>query len=157
MEITKYQWIKGERIGDVENVSNFGDEWITFESGRRIASPLINEFMVPIQWDGDIMDFNNQTIVPKQPQRNTKREEKPQPKKSFLYDLIENIKVKEEHVSEFEIKFNLPKREMISVLVSSYSEEEVVDTLKEYILSQIDIKSLHENIKNKIGDIANFI
>ncbi len=156
MEITKYQWIKGDKIGNVEDVIEYGQEWVTFRNGGRIASTLLNEFMVPIQWESDVMDFSSQTEVPRQPQKNIKREER-QPQKSFLYDLIDNIKVKEEHVTEFEISFKLPKKEMINVLTSSYSEEEVLSTLKEYILNQIDIKSLHENIKSKFSNISGFL
>jgi hypothetical protein len=155
MEITKYQWIKGDKIGNVEDIIDYGQEWITFKNGGRIASSLLNEFMVPIQWDNQIMDFSSQTEVPKQPQKITKREEKPQT--SFLYDLIDNIKVKENHTTEFEINFKLPKKEMINVLVSSYAEEEVLLTLKEYVLNQIDMKSLHETIKSKFSDISIFL
>ena len=155
MEITKYQWIKGDKIGNVEDIIDYGQEWITFKNGGRIASSLLNEFMVPIQWDNQIMDFSSQTEVPKQPQKITKREEKPQT--SFLYDLIDNIKVKENHITEFEINFKLPKKEMINVLVSSYAEEEVLLTLKEYVLNQIDMKSLHETIKSKFSDISIFL
>jgi hypothetical protein len=155
MEITKYQWIKGDKIGNVEDIIDYGQEWITFKNGGRIASSLLNEFMVPIQWDNQVMDFSSQTEVPKQPQKITKREEKPQT--SFLYDLIDNIKVKENHTTEFEINFKLPKKEMINVLVSSYAEEEVLLTLKEYVLNQIDMKSLHETIKSKFSDISIFL
>lgn len=157
MEITKYQWIKGDKIGNIEDVTDYGQEWITFKSGGRISPSVINEFMVPIQWDGDVMDFSSQTEIPRQPQKNIKREEKPQTQKSFLYDLIDNIKVKENHTALFEISFKLPKKEMIDVLISSYTEEEVLNTLKEYVLNQIDIKSLHENIQNKFSNISGFL
>jgi hypothetical protein len=155
MEITKYQWIKGDKIGNVEDIVDYGQEWITFKNGGRIASSLINEFMVPIQWDSQIMDFSSQSEIPKQPQKIVKREEKVQT--SFLYDLVDNIKVKENHTTGFEINFKLPKKEMINVLMSSYSEEEVLLTLKEYVLNQVDMKSLHESIKNKFSDISIFL
>jgi len=155
MEITKYQWIKGDKIGNVEDIVDYGQEWITFKNGGRIASSLINEFMVPIQRDSQIMDFSSQSEIPKQPQKIVKREEKVQT--SFLYDLVDNIKVKENHTTGFEINFKLPKKEMINVLMSSYSEEEVLLTLKEYVLNQVDMKSLHESIKNKFSDISIFL
>jgi hypothetical protein len=46
---------------------------------------------------------------------------------------------------------------MINVLVSSYSEEEVLNALKEYVLSQIDINALHKNIKDKLSDLSDFL
>jgi hypothetical protein len=157
MEITKYQWVKGDHIGNVENVTDYGNEWVTFDSGRRIASTLLNEFMIPIQWDDQIMDFSSQTVIPKKSQKINNKEEPKKQERSFIYDLIENIKVKEDHKVNFELEFNLPKKEMINVLVSSYSEEEVLNALKEYVLSQIDINALHKNIKDKLSDLSDFL
>lgn len=44
----KYQWIKGENKGTVENITETKDEWVIFQSGRRINKDIVNEFMLPI-------------------------------------------------------------------------------------------------------------
>ena len=42
----QYQWIKGDRIGNIEIFAQTKDEWIYFQSGKRINSELLNEFMI---------------------------------------------------------------------------------------------------------------
>ena len=49
------QWIKGDKIGDVETVIGIDNEWTMFESGGRIYTELINEFLSPVQ--GEPLDF----------------------------------------------------------------------------------------------------
>ncbi len=49
------QWIKGEKMGDVETVKGIDNEWTMFESGGRIYTELINEFLSPVQ--GEPLDF----------------------------------------------------------------------------------------------------
>jgi hypothetical protein len=44
----QYQWIKGENQGTVENITETIDGWVNFQSGRRIKSDLLQEFMLPI-------------------------------------------------------------------------------------------------------------
>jgi hypothetical protein len=149
MEIIKYQWIKGDHIGTTEEVVNQDSEWTIFSSGRRIASSLINEFMIPINAGYDVLDFNSTKIENKPTVKSVAK-----PKKTFMYDLIENIKFQEDCNVNVEIKFKLPKKEMISVLISSYDETEVMNTLKDYILNQINIEGLHKHISDKLNDIS---
>jgi hypothetical protein len=149
MEIIKYQWIKGDHIGTTEEIINQDSEWIIFLSGRRIAASLIDEFMIPINTGYDVLDFNSTKIENKPTVKSIVK-----PKKTFMYDLIENIKFQEDCNVSVEIKFKLPKKEMISVLISSYDETEVMNTLKDYILNQINIEGLHKHISDKLNDIS---
>ena len=52
----KLQWIKGDKIGSVEVIKTTEDGWTIFESGGRISTSLISEFLEPL--DGDPLDFN---------------------------------------------------------------------------------------------------
>jgi len=48
MSKEQYQWVKGERLGEVEFLEKTDTEWAYFSSGRRINVTLMNEYMVPI-------------------------------------------------------------------------------------------------------------
>ena len=39
------QWIKGEKMGNIETVKGIDNEWTMFESGGRIYTELINELI----------------------------------------------------------------------------------------------------------------
>lgn len=52
----KYQWVKGDNQGAVEEVRGSDKEWVDFTSGRRISQELINEYMIPITHDSQIID-----------------------------------------------------------------------------------------------------
>jgi hypothetical protein len=52
----KYQWVKGDNQGAVEEVRSSDKEWIDFTSGRRISQELVNEYMIPITHDSQIID-----------------------------------------------------------------------------------------------------
>ena len=60
--LQRYQWTKGDRLGEVETLNKVEGEWVYFSSGRRIANNLIEEFMTPIQNEDQIMDIPGQTV-----------------------------------------------------------------------------------------------
>lgn len=151
MDIKTYQWTKGEKLGKVEHVVDFGNEWVTFQSGNRVSSTLLNEFLIPIFSEAEALDFNTQVVMPKQSAViNNKIEEKP--KRSSIYELIENIKNKEEQTVHLKLNFSLPKLEMINILLLSYDESEVLETLKDYVLGQVNERSLKAEINKNIID-----
>ena len=53
---TRYQWIKGDKQGNVEDVSGEEDGFLIFQSGSRINKELINEFMMPITHDSQLVN-----------------------------------------------------------------------------------------------------
>jgi len=58
-EEKKLQWIKGDKLGNVEIVKGVDNEWTIFNSGGRIATNLLSEFLEPL--DGEPLDFNPPT------------------------------------------------------------------------------------------------
>ncbi len=42
-ELKYYQWIKGEKSGDVVTIKNIDDKWINFNEGGRLSKDLQNE------------------------------------------------------------------------------------------------------------------
>lgn len=151
MDIKTYQWIKGEKLGKIEHAVDFGNEWVTFQSGNRVSSTLLNEFLIPIFSEAEALDFKTQDVLPNQnPVINNKTEEKP--KRSPIYELIQNIKNKEEQTVHLKLNFTLPKREMINILLLSYDESEVLETLKDYVLAQVNENTLKAEINKNIVD-----
>jgi len=53
----QYQWIKGDYQGTVENITESKGEWVYFQSGRRIKSDLLQEFMLPINHAEQIVNI----------------------------------------------------------------------------------------------------
>lgn len=49
------QWIKGDKFGSVETIKSTEGEWTIFNSGGRIATNLLNEFLEPV--NGDPLEF----------------------------------------------------------------------------------------------------
>lgn len=60
----QYQWIKGERLGELEVLDKTDDEWVYFTSGRRISSTLMNEYMLPINEYDRPMNIPGQITQP---------------------------------------------------------------------------------------------
>lgn len=60
----KYQWVKGDNQGTVEEVKDSDNEWVNFTSGRRINQELINEYMIPINHESQIVDVPNTGSAP---------------------------------------------------------------------------------------------
>ena len=157
LDIDTYQWVKGDHVGTVETIKDSDNEWISFQSGRRIAIGLINEYMIPIQNEKEKLNFNETVKVEKPAQVVIPKTLPEKKKKSHLYDIIENIKVKEQYSSTFNINYNLPKKDMINILISSYDEEEVLNALKQYVLDQIDANNIQKDIDKKFSDINSFL
>jgi len=55
----KYQWVKGDNQGTLEDVKESDSEWVTFNSGRRISQELISEYMIPINHESQIIETPN--------------------------------------------------------------------------------------------------
>ena len=60
----KYQWVKGDNQGVVENIAEAKGEWIYFQSGRRIKSELLQEFMLPINHAEQLVNIPGVQVTP---------------------------------------------------------------------------------------------
>ena len=57
----KLQWVKGDKFGSVETIKGIDGEWTLFESGGRISTNLISEFLQAV--NGQPLDFGSPTPV----------------------------------------------------------------------------------------------
>ena len=153
----EFQWIKGDDMSVIETYkgvnSNGEDLFILFDSGKRINTSLLDEYMV---W------FPASTRIPEpvqikhnEPARApsndmvTSIQYSDSPNISFdespIYKLLKKQKKNTVEVS-IKLKLNLPSKELYNVLCVSFddAEKEIVD----FVLDDVNI----DDIKRSLGD-----
>tara|TARA_B100000575_G_C22732949_1_gene439221 strand:+ start:75 stop:569 length:495 start_codon:yes stop_codon:yes gene_type:complete len=146
-EPQKLQWIKGDNQGNVEVKKGEEGEFTLFESGKRIYTNLIGEFLQPI--DDEIaealappLEINSPTISPaKQPAKV---------EKSALRTLLDKQKKLDKVPMGISFSVNIPKKKVIDVLESTFDPEELHTELKNFIEDQIDIEEVVNTVKDSI-------
>jgi len=153
-----YQWIKGDDSGMDEKykdiVLNEDLSFIVFQSGKRINSELLNDYMImlpaqPVQNMHSIpvnipqvqTGSNEQTTVTSIIYNDSKIPQNDSP----IYKLLKKQKKNMVDVS-IKIKLNLPPKDLYTVLSGSFedAESEIID----FVLDGVDI----EDIKTSLAD-----
>lgn len=160
-----FQWIKGDKIGNIEGFKNVildettGMTFVEFLSGGRINLELLNEYMdIFTASKIDYSDVNPSVaqsdipIVSQIPQSKNQKgnhaissielEESP------IYTLLK--KQKENWVNvNITLKLNLPSKSLYNVLISSFdgAENEVID----YVTEGIDIEDIRSALAESIA------
>jgi len=153
-----FQWIKGDDAGTTErfkNISLSGDlSFIEFQSGRRINSELLEEFIIMLPAQPEPV----QQPVQQNPTPQISSSPKDSTVTSIIYDDSKNtqndspiyklLKKQKRNMVEvsIKIKLNLPPRDLYTVLSGSFddAEKEIID----FVLDGVDI----ENIKASLSD-----
>jgi hypothetical protein len=155
IEPIKLQWIKGDKIGNVETVKGSDSEWTLFESGARISSSLINEFMIPIGSNDPVLDFDSAISTVETSPR--KREQQILPKlpveRSPVRMLFDKQKNADEVTLSLSLNITVPKKEIFNIISVSFEEEEVIKELRSFIEDQIKEDLVKESIKNSIHSL----
>lgn len=150
----KLQWIKGDKIGTVETVAGTEGEWTIFESGGRVSTGLISEFLSPI--DGEPLDFTSPQITapqtgPVQDNTPTVSTNTSSPIRTLFDKQKKNDKIK----LTLSFPIEVPKEAIYEIISSSFDLDEVNDELESFIVDQISdgfVKdSLMESIKELIS------
>lgn len=161
IEPIKLQWIKGDKIGNVETVVGTEQEWTIFESGSRISSDLIHEFMMPIASDDTILDFESASseiaVRTREPRR--KGGEGLQPSKviqketspvRILFDKQKNV---DKVTLTLSLNITVPKKDIFDIISSSFSNEETVKELHSFIADQISDEDVKKSIQDSIKSL----
>lgn len=153
-----FQWIKGEDISMMEkfkNVTANGDlMFIEFESGKRINTELVNEFMIMLP-----AQPKQQPIVQQLPQKAEPSnshfavtsidygDQKNLSPDSPIYKLLKKQKKNIVEIS-IKLKLNLPPKELYTVLSGSFddAESEIID----FVLDGVDIDSIKASLAESI-------
>jgi hypothetical protein len=150
-----YQWIKGDDIGMDEKYRDIvlnGDlSFIEFQSGKRLNSELLNEYviMLPSQ-PAQAIPVNIPQIQPRSNEQTSVTsiiydDSKIPQNDSPIYKLLKKQKKNMVDVS-IKIKLNLPPKDLYTVLSGSFddAEREIID----FVLDGVDI----EDIKTSLAD-----
>lgn len=155
IEPIKLQWIKGDKIGNVETVKGSEAEWTLFESGARISSSLINEFMIPVSSSDPVLDFGS--VISEVPQFQNKKESKSSTKenstKSPIRILFDKQKNTDDVTLSLSLNITIPKKDIFDIMSVSFEEEEVIKELWSFIADQIKDETVKETIKFGISSL----
>jgi hypothetical protein len=140
-----YQWIKGDKAGTVESFlkeeEDGGLSWTYFESGRRINSSVINEFLILLP-DGEVpieMEITKDSPLttaaspPKTPK---------EPQKSPLRSLLEKQKNTKKESISIKVEIEIPTKDIFSILGETFGEDEMTQEVENLALEKISIENL---------------
>lgn len=163
-DILKFQWKKGDNFGKVVEVKDQDDKFYYFTDGSQIFKNVADEFLEKVE--GNTLPFpgadnvlvnstGNNTSVKKQPKTESKVVvEQPV---SELHGLVEKLSKK--HVVSFEPRLNLnaidPKVFQMLVENADESPADLIKTITEVAMSQIEINKLREYLQEEITNFLN--
>jgi len=162
-EVLKFQWKKGDNFGKVVEVKSQDDKFYYFTDGSKIFKKVSSEFLEQVI--NDQLPFPGvdqlNTIIKSEPTKvkeqaieSPSQPEKPQ---SELHSLV--TKLSKKHVIPFEPRLNLNviSQEMFKMLVESADEDpkQLVDTITDVAMDQIEINKLKEYLQQEITNFLN--
>jgi len=158
IEPIKFQWIKGDKIGNIETVSGTDHEWTLFESGARISSSLINEFMIPITTYDAPLDF---TSSPQPAPVERRRDRSPRTgsvqashiEKSPIRILFDKQKNTDNITLNLSLNITVPKNDIFDIMCVSFDAEEVTKELYMFIADQIKDDQLKDVVREGITSL----
>lgn len=146
------QWIKGDKIGNVEKVVSQDNEWTTFEGGSRIATELINEFMIPIEGEPLDLSMSTETQRPKV-QRHTAARKTETLQVSPIKTLFDKQKKTDKVDLKFSFSINVPTKEIFDIISMTFDKDEVIVELDSFISSQINSELLKDTLRTSIEEL----
>jgi hypothetical protein len=153
-EVKRLQWIKGDKIGNVEVIESESAEWVTFQSGGRISKSILGEFMMDIGNGDPIIDNVNNELTkvvnakptpPTEPVRPTATE-------TPIMSLFKKMENTENHSLNFSVNISIPGKDVYNILAKSFGDDVIKDTLEEYIINQLTDEVLKDAIQESITD-----
>lgn len=158
----KYQWIKGDRLGQVVEVDGVqpSKEWLIFTDGTRINPTLIKEFLIAVTDDSQVLNIpeplNSNTPS------STQQIKAPQVTQivassgpSVVGQMIEKMSKKNVVQIPIEINVNIPTPAIYAMLSEGMEEEDLNEEIMQVALSQLEINKLQEYIKDHITNFLN--
>lgn len=152
------QWVKGDKIGNVEKISTQDGEWTVFQSGARIATSLIHEFMMPLE--GEPLDLNPPTVPlgptgsngPGPHPIGTQVSPKPV-KENPIKTLFDKQKKTDKVDLKLTFSINVPAKDIFDIISMTFDEDEVIAELDSFISAQIDQGILKDTLRTSIEEL----
>lgn len=154
-EQERLQWIKGDKIGTVETVMGIDGQWTKFESGRRIDTSLIPEFLMAI--DGEPLDFNEDPkpnpILQKAAETYKEKVANPLPTPSPIRTLFDKQKKNDKIKLNLTFPIEVPKKGIYEIINSSFDADEVNSELESFINDQISAELIKDSLMQSITEL----
>lgn len=150
-EQEKLQWIKGDKIGKVETVSGTESEWTTFESGSRIATALIGEFLTPVI--GEPLDFEEAPPLNKNLVAAATKYKEVVKTSSPIRTLFDKQKKNDKIKLTLSFPIEVPKEAIYEIISSSFDIDEVNTELESYIKDQLSGDIVKDNLLESITQL----
>ena len=146
-----YQWVKGERFGDIVTVSEKQKDktWLYFEDGSRINPSLIGEFLLKIEKPNQTLSVNNNnshTISNTKPITQDAINEP-----TIMGKMILKMSKKNVVNVPIQININIPTPDLYNMLSGGMEEEDLNEEIISMALQQIEINNLQEYIKENVS------
>ena len=139
-EVEKYQWIKGDHQGTVETVDAIDDKFFVFKSGKRCSKAVLGEFMLKIDLENPVLQFEDPLNTIKPIAKPIEAEDVAKAGthniKSPIIPLLEKAKTKKTKLNT-RIQMDLPSKEFIDVLQQSW-DDDILTIQAEFIVSKIE-------------------
>ena len=141
-EPLKLQWIKGDKFGDVETVDKEEGEFTLFQGGGKIFTNLIPEFLTE--------NIDTEMNVLEAPTKTKETPIKKEVETSPLRILLDKQKKLDKVPMGISFSINIPKKNVIEVLESTFDPEELHEELEKFIEDQLDIETVLSTIKDSV-------
>lgn len=156
-EIT-LQWAKGDKIGNVEKIASQDSEWTVFQSGSRIATDLIHEFMIPLV--GEPLDLNPIPEMLRPIGSNgleshpTRVQVSSKPiKENPIKTLFDKQKKTDKVDLTLNFSINVPAKDIFDIISMTFDEDEVIAELDSFISAQINQEILKDTLRTSIEEL----
>ena len=178
-QVVKYQWVKGEKFGNVEEIDRSEEGFIYFKSGTRINADLLLEFLLPVDKVAGAMNKNDMmgntsrvsTVNFKQeesnysppvidPNQNFSENIEQQPEQiqqrpvqpqpeTNPIIILINKSAKDDLDIKFQYQVKFPKQSVYTLIKDGF-EVDIDKVLLDNIISQIDINTLRKELEAQI-------
>lgn len=142
------QWIKGDKIGNVETVEKVDGEFTVFKGGGKIFTNVLEEFLQPI--DDNLAGELIKTQTPQATVQTSTPAPKSKVEKSALRILLDKQKRLDKVPMGISFSINIPKKKIIEVLESTFDPEELHIELENFIEDQLDAEIILNTVKDSI-------
>lgn len=143
-KLRQLQWVKGDKIGNVETVVGDDGQWLKFASGNRISKAIMAEFMLDISEGVLASDELTLNAIAHKPAPSAKASIKPEPvhkPKSPVTVLLERSSQQDEVEVQVTVRVKSPTGSLMTVLRDSFGEE-ADQEVEEYMMGQINAEGL---------------
>lgn len=143
----KYQWVRGEKAGQIEVYSSHDNEWVYFLGGSRIAVNLISDYMMDYNGHGLDLEITKQPVLSK----HIPEVEKPAP---VVNDPIKSLlkqSAKIDITLSYPLEVSIPVHSAYSLIKSSF-ETELDELITQMIFENLNKETLYKKIKANIKE-----